>query len=99
MPSTPSSVVAGLCSGQTETVAGSANRSGIPLARRGGVGGGLLRTHQPVQGVYVGVGGRLDDIERGGPPDRDLRPLAEGNDRFAQRVAPLGRRRQAEVLE
>src|ERR1700694_151776 len=99
MPSTPSSIAAYWCSAQSETVAASV-LAPLHTSPTGGVhGGGLMRTHQPVQGVDVRVGGRLDDVERGSPPDHDLRPLAEGNDRFAQRVAPLGRRRQAEVLE
>src|SRR6202035_4483240 len=99
MPSTPSSTARGSRSGQIETVAASVLAPVDRSLTRSRKRRGLLRPNQPVQGVDVGVGSRLDDIERGGPSDHDLRTLAEGHDRLTQRVAALGRRGQTEILE
>src|SRR6202043_1032166 len=99
MPSTPSSIAPGLRSDQIETVAASVLAPVDRSLAGGRRGGGLLGTNQPVQGVDISVGGRLDDVERGGPPDHHLRSLAEGDDGLTERVAALGGRGQTEILE
>src|SRR6059058_3244361 len=76
--------------------------SPLPVARRSGrvqrwrLG---LRPDQPVESIDVRVGRGLDHVERQRAPNDHMRSLAQSHDGFTERVAALGRGRQAEILE